>query len=74
MKYAEFDRYTDKNGVLLNKLGATSGQELELKEIRLVAMNTIGLRLEPVNGKFDLLHLQKYIKGYLVIFTNGLVN
>ncbi|MFA9487742.1 MULTISPECIES: Fic/DOC family protein [unclassified Mannheimia] len=59
MKYAEFDRYTDKNGVLRNKLGAKSDEELDLLESRLVAMNTLSLRLEPIKGNFDLAHLQK---------------
>lgn len=59
MKYAAFDRYTDKNGVLYNKLGAKSDEELDELESRLVAMNTLGLRLEPVKGNFDLVHLQK---------------
>ncbi|MEG9498482.1 hypothetical protein [Mannheimia indoligenes] len=45
MKYAEFDLYTDKNGVLRNKLGAKSDEELDTLESRLVAMNTLSLRL-----------------------------
>lgn len=60
MKYAAFDRYTDKNGVLYNKLGAKSDEELDELESRLVAMNTLGLRLEPVNyylGEINILHL-----------------
>lgn len=59
MKYAEFDRYTDQNGVLHNKLGATSDEELDRLESRLVAMNTLSLRLEPVKGNFNLAHLQQ---------------
>lgn len=59
MKYAEFDRYTDENGVLRNKLGAASDDSLDELESRLVAMNTLGLRLDPVEGNFDLAHLQK---------------
>lgn len=45
MKYAEFDRYTVQNGVLHNKLGAASDEELDRLESRLVAMNTLSLRL-----------------------------
>ncbi|MEG9474983.1 Fic/DOC family protein [Mannheimia indoligenes] len=59
MKYAEFDLYTDKNGVLRNKLGAKSDEELGTLESRLVAMNTLSLRINPVKGNFDLVHLQK---------------
>ena len=59
MKYAESDRYTNANGVLINKLGATTESELEEKESRLVAMQTIKLRLIPVLGHFDLAHLQE---------------
>lgn len=58
MRYAEYDHYTDDNGVLLNKLGAKTDQELEEKERRLVAMRMVELRLLPIQGQFDLAHLQ----------------
>ncbi|EFX92594.1 Fic family protein [Actinobacillus ureae ATCC 25976] len=59
MKYAELDRYTDKNGVLFNNLNAKTEQELEEKESRIVALQSIKLRLLPVEGNFDLAHLQE---------------
>lgn len=58
MKYANYDHYTDENGVLLNKLGAKTEEQLESLERRLVAMQTVKLRLYPVQGNFDLTHLK----------------
>lgn len=58
MKYANYDHYTDENDVLFNKLGAKTEEQLESLERRLVAMQTVKLRLYPVQGNFDLTHLK----------------
>lgn len=47
-----------KNGVLINKLGITSQEELSNAERILTSKRNAELLLEPIKGKFDLKHLQ----------------
>ena len=65
MKYgSKQDPYLDKHGVLRNKLGAQTEQELELAENIFVLRKLALLLQNPISGKFDLKHL-KAIHRYL---------
>lgn len=54
MKYAEFDHYTDKNGVLRNKLGATSDDELD--DFEHYDKATFAKKLAYYLGEINILH------------------
>ncbi|MBR3482540.1 MAG: Fic family protein [Neisseriaceae bacterium] len=58
-KYSGIDPYTDNNGVLINKLNITDEKILEKQERNLSWFRSIELKQKPINGKFDLVHLQK---------------
>ncbi|MBR5676365.1 MAG: Fic family protein [Neisseriaceae bacterium] len=58
-KYSGIDPYTDKNGVLINKLNIADEKILEKQERNLSWFRSIELKQKPINGKFDLAHLQK---------------
>ncbi|AUI65400.1 MULTISPECIES: Fic family protein [Glaesserella] len=64
MRYGGNDHYLDENGVLKNKLGAKTADELENIEKDLTAFRIAYLQRYPINAHFDLAHLQaihKYI-------------
>ncbi|MBR0129024.1 MAG: Fic family protein [Neisseriaceae bacterium] len=58
-KYSSIDPYTDNHGVLINKLNIADEKILEKQERNLSWFRSIELKQKPINGKFDLLHLQK---------------
>ncbi|MBR7060025.1 MAG: Fic family protein [Neisseriaceae bacterium] len=58
-KYSNLDPYTNKDGVLKNKLNITDENILEKKERNITWFRSIELTQKPINGKFDLNHLQK---------------
>lgn len=59
MLYGSDDIYLDENGVLRNKLGAKTTEELENKERDITAFRIAQLKSRPAQGNFDLEHLQK---------------
>lgn len=58
MRYGGRAQYLDKNGVLKNKLGAKTDEELEDRERDITALRTALLKIKPLSGHFDLKHLQ----------------
>lgn len=58
MRYGGRDQYLDKNGVLKNKLGAKTYEELENRERDITALKMALLKIKPILGHFDLKHLQ----------------
>lgn len=58
MRYGNDDFYIDENGVLNNKLGAKTNEELEEKERDITAFRIAQLKEKPIVGHFDLTHLQ----------------
>ena len=60
-KYSDSsDSYTDpESGILRNKLGLKSEGDLERAEAAASALRAQELAIRPVNGKFDLKHLQQ---------------
>nr|WP_314741542.1 Fic family protein [uncultured Haemophilus sp.] len=58
MRYGGCDQYLDNNGVLKNKLGAKSDEELEERERDITALRMAMLKIKPILGHFDLKHLQ----------------
>lgn len=52
------DKFVYPNGVLINKLGLDTTQELNQQEIRFSAFRILELNESPIAGKFDLAHLQ----------------
>lgn len=59
MRYGGEDFYVDKNGVLKNKLGAKTFEELEDRERDITAFRIAKLKETPITGDFDLKHLQE---------------
>lgn len=58
MRYGSDDFYIDENGVLKNKLGAKTIEELENRERDITAFRIAQLKETPIIGHFDLKHLQ----------------
>ena len=52
------DPYADKNGVLFNKLSCDDGEILKQQERIYTASRIIELSEKPIDGNFDLKHLQ----------------
>jgi fido (protein-threonine AMPylation protein) len=58
-RYSSHDPNLDPaSGVLKNRLGITDADTLEKAEAALVATRSYELSQTPLNGKFDLAHLQ----------------
>lgn len=64
MRYGNSDPYCDQNGILKNKLGAKTDEELDLAENIFVLRKFTLLMENPIVGKFDFAHL-KAIHRYL---------
>ena len=58
MKYTGSDPYIYSNGVLINKKGIKDDAELNRIERAYSYMKALDLIQNPINGKFDLKHLQ----------------
>lgn len=52
------DKFVYPNGVLINKLGLNTTQELNAEEIKFTSLRQIELELNPIAGSFDLQHLK----------------
>lgn len=59
MSYVESDNYLDSNDVLINKLGIKDKDLLNKTERLIVAKNILKLRMNPIQGDFDINHLQE---------------
>lgn len=59
MKYTGSDPYIDENGALINKKGIKDATELDRIEKAVSYMKALELAQNPINGKFDLRHLQR---------------
>ena len=71
-KYSSHDHYLDPaSGVLKNRLGITDAATLEQTEAALAATRSYELSQTPLNGGFDLAHLQAIHATYSVTCTNG---
>ena len=57
-RYSESDPYLDESGVLKNRLGITDVAILEQIEADIVAGRSFELSQKPLQGRFDLAHLQ----------------
>lgn len=60
MRYGSDDFYLDKNGVLKNKIGAKTVEDLENIERDITAFRIAQLKMSPIKGNFDLQHLQLF--------------
>lgn len=58
MRYGSNDFHINENGVLKNKLGAKTNEELESRERDITTFRIAQLKDSPINGNFDLKHLQ----------------
>lgn len=58
MRYGSSDPHIDENGVLKNKLGATTNEMLEDRERDITALRIVMLKANPISGNFDLKHLK----------------
>lgn len=58
MRYGSSDPHIDENGVLKNKLGATTNEMLEDRERDITALRIAMLKANPISGNFDLKHLK----------------
>ncbi|MFC0930262.1 Fic/DOC family protein [Pasteurella multocida] len=58
MRYGGNDPHIYENGVLKNKLGVKTQSELDDKEKDITAFRIAQLRNKPIQGNFDLKHLQ----------------
>jgi cell filamentation protein len=66
-RYSSHDPYLDPaSGVLKNRLGITDAATLEQAEAALVATRSYALSQRPLQGRFDLAHLEaihRYLFG-----------
>ena len=58
MHYGSNDFHINENGVLKNKFGAKTNEELENRERDITTFRIAQLKDSPINGNFDLKHLQ----------------
>ena len=66
------DPYSDpQSGVLVNKLGLTTGLELERVERDLTSIALLRLRDRPLPGGYDLAHLQSFDRAIAAMNGNG---
>ena len=63
--------YPESN-VLINKLNIQDADALHIAEREITSLRLAAAKLQPIKGKLDMKHLQKFMRMSLAIFMLGL--